>query len=388
MAIKVRRDFNKPKSRSQMNEKELEQDDIYNSDTTMEKIMNAKKIKYDILNSLFPKFPKNVTTITMYIDVFSIINNLYNPSILENISAFNDEKSFIFSSNLINLAAHFRNYFATRKQLYTNFVFFYSTEKSEKELEIYPDYRKEFYIKRLDNNSEFILMNNLIKSNLNLCQILTNYLPHIYFVDTKEINPNLVPYHFIQSQESDEISIIYSNDKVQMLNCLQNKNTYLLSSNYGNVNLYSQNDFIELYSKKNDITLNPQLLPYIYAFSGCKKYSIDGIKSYAELKTCKFFQKLLDKNVISNINYKEPSIFLNEIKDSITPEQYHILERNISMFHLPTMYRSLSNSEILSTFTVKDLQDMKSLVDINAEYYEKYPLHLEEIMLGEEYESL
>jgi len=386
--IKVRRDFNKTKPRNQMNEKELEQDDIYNSDTTMEKILNSKKIRYDILNSLFPKFPKNISTITMYIDVFSIINNLYNPSILENISAFNDEKSFIFSSNLVNLAAHFRNYFATRKQLYTNFVFFYSTEKSKKELEIYEDYRKEFYIKRLDNNSEFIIMNNLIKTNLNLCQILTNYLPHIYFVDTKEINPNLVPYHFIQSQESDEISIIYSNDKVQMLNCLQNKNTYLLTSGYGNVDLYSQSDFIELYSKKGDVSLNPQLLPYMFAFSGNKKYSIEGIKGYAEAKTCNFFKKLLDKNVISNINYKDISIFLNEIKDSITPEQYHILERNISLFHLPTMYMSLTNSEILSTFTVKDLQDMKSLVDINAEYYEKYPLHLEEIMLGEEYESI
>jgi len=386
--IKVRRDFNKTKPRNQMNEKELEQDDIYNSDTTMEKILNAKKIKYDILNSLFPKFPKNTTTVTMYIDVFSIINNLYNPNILENISAFNDEKSFIFSSNLINLAAHFRNYFATRKQLYTNFVFFYSTEKSERELKIYEDYRKEFYIKRLDNNSEFILMNNLIRSNLNLCQILTNYLPHIYFVDTKGINPNLVPYHFIQSQESDEISIIYSNDKVQMLNCLQNKNTYLLTSSYGNVNLYSQSDFIELYSKKDNNGLNPQLLPYMFAFSGCKKYSIEGNKGYAEAKTCSLFQKLLDKNMISNINYKEPSIFLNEIKDSITPEQYHILERNISLFHFPTMYMSLTNSEILSTFTVKDLQDMKSLVDINAEYYEKYPLHLEELMIGEEYESI
>jgi len=388
MAIKVRRDFNKTKPRNQMNEKELEQDDIYNSDTTMEKILNSKKIRYEILNSIFSKLPQNITTVTMYIDVFSIINNLYNPNVLENISAFNDEKSFIFSSNLVNLAAHFRNYFATRKQLYTNFVFFYSTEVSEKELDIYPDYRKEFYTKRLDNNSEFIIMNNLIKNNLNLCQILTDYLPHIYFVNTKKINPNLVPYHFIKSQESDEISIIYSNDKVQMLNCLQNKNTYLLTSNYGNVNLYNQNDFIELYDKKNDNNINPQLLPYLFAFSGNKKYSIDGIKGYAETKTCNFFRKMLDKNIISNINYKEISMFLNEIKDSITPEQYHILERNIHLFHLPTMYDSLSNSEIISTFNVKDLQDMKSLVEINAEYYEKYPLHLEELMLGEEYESI
>jgi len=231
-------------------------------------------------------------------------------------------------------------------------------------------------------------MNNLIKTNLNLCQTLSNYLPHIYFVDTKEINPNLTPYHFIQSQANDEISIIYSNDKVQMLNCLQNKNTYLLTSSYGNVNLYSQNDLVELYCKKEFTNLNVYLLPYLFAFSGNKKYSIEGIKGYAELKTCKYFTKLLEQGVISNINYKDPSMFLSEIKNSIDPEQYHILERNISLFHLPSMYMDLSDSEILSTFTVKDLQDMKSLVDINAEYYEKYPLHLEEIMLGEEYESL
>jgi len=386
--IKVRRDFNKTKPRSQMNEKEREQDDIYNSDTTMEKILNSKKIRYEILNSLFSKIPKHITTVTMYIDVFSIINNLYNPQVLENISAFNDEKSFIFSSNLINLAAHFRNYFATRKQFYTNFVFYYSTEKSEKELGVYPDYRKEFYTKRLDNNSEFILMNNLIRENLKLCEILSNYLPHIYFVNTKELNPNLVPHHFIQCQEKDEMSIIYSNDKLQMIHCLQNKDTYLLTSSFGNVNLYSQMDLVELYNNKENYEINPQLLPYMFAFSGNKKYSVEGCKGYAELKTCKFFKKLLDQNVISNINYKEPSIFLNEIKNSISPEQYHILERNISLFHFPSMYMELTDKEILSTFTVKDLQDMKSLVEINAERYEKYPLHLEELMIGEDYESI
>jgi len=126
----------------------------------------------------------------------------------------------------------------------------------------------------------------------------------------------------------------------------------------------------------------------MFAFSGNKKYSVEGCKGYAELKTCKFFKKLLDQNVISNINYKEPSIFLNEIKNSISPEQYHILERNISLFHFPSMYMELTDKEILSTFTVKDLQDMKSLVEINAERYEKYPLHLEELMIGEDYESI
>lgn len=389
----VKRTFIKRKPRNQMSQKELENDDIYNSDTILEKILTSKKIRYDILNVLFTHIPENVTTVNMYIDIMSIINNIYNPHSLETISSFDNEKRFIISSSLLNMAAHFRNYFATRKGLYTNFVFFYSLSKSKNEINIYPDYKKDYYEKRIDKNSEFMIMNNMIKENLKILNILSDYLPHIYFVNTKDVNPLLIPYHFCNNSNSDEeISIIYSNDKLQMLNCINFNNVYLLTSNLGKVNLYNKFDSINLYSgKENDEfnSINFSLLPYLYCISGYKKYNITGFKNHANLKALKLIKKLIDKLTISNINYYDPNVFIKEVSEKLTEEQVNILKRNISLFHIPTMYNNLNmNRKFFLDENIKDLQDMKSLVEINNEYYEKYPLHLEELMLGEDYESV
>jgi hypothetical protein len=49
------------------------------------------------------------------------------------------------------------------------------------------------------------------------------------------------------------------------------------------------------------------------------------------------------------------------------------------------MFRKLSKADILSSFSVKDLCDMESLIQINRGYYEKYPLQLEELLIGEDY---
>lgn len=387
-----RRDFSiKPKSRNEMNEKELEQDDIHNGDTLIEKILNSKKIRYELLDKLFNfEIPSRKDTVTMYIDLFSLLNNLYNPNVLDTITNFDDDKKLLMSSNIINIAAHFRRYFATRKSLYSNIIFYYSLDKSENELKVNENYRNDYYKKRFDKNSDCIVLNNLIKTNIELCEIISDYLPHIYFVNSKKVNPNLVPYHFIQNQLKNEFSIVYSNDKISMLNAIYNKNVLCLTANYGNVNLYSKTDLLEVFNKDNEFRINVGLLPYLLSFTGYSKYNIEGIKGIGIKKGLKKIQKYIDDGILSNITYNSKFMFLTDLgKDKkITSEQFDIVDKNIDLFHLPTMYNKLSESDIIKAFDVKDLIDIKSLVSINDEYYERYPIHLEDILMGEEYESV
>lgn len=396
MAVKrvARRDFSvKPKKRSEMNEKEILQDDIHNGDFVMEKILNSKKIRYEILNDLLPKFPSSIDTVTIYIDVLSVYNNLYNPRVLEDVSVFNNRDKFILSSSLINMAAHFRNYFATRKQMYTNIVFFYSFQKSKREVSMYPDFKLDYYAKRITNEDTYRNMNKLFKDNLKLCKIISDYLPHVYFVNTKNVNPFIVPYHFIKDQLPNEVGIIYSNDKLQMLNCLETgKGTMLMTAGFGDVKLYNELDLIDYYAKKEDMddVINPQLLPYIYAISGYKKYNITGLKGYGEVKTLKLFQKLIKDGHISNIYYSDSDLFMKDITASgkFNDEQLSIIDRNIKLLNPTLIYDSISPADMLSAFETNDLQDIQSLIDINNTYYEFYPLQLEELLIGEEYESV
>jgi hypothetical protein len=388
----IRRDFSvKPKRREDMTEKEKEHDDIYNGDTTIEKILNSKKIRYELMNQLFTKYPRGVTTVTMYIDLFSILNNIYNPNVTEAIADyFDDDKRLIISSNIINMAAHFRNYFATRQGKYTNIVFYYSLEESKYEKEVYPEYRKTYYEKRFGKNPDFVMINELIRDNIKLCEIISDYLPHIYFVNSKDINPILVPYHFMEYQLPEEMAVVYSNDKIQSLNCAFYKNTKFLTANYGNVSLYKRLDLLDYYSGTDEYNYSLGLLPYTMAIAGYKKYDISGVKGYAEKKACKYINHLIDIGILSDARYQNKEMFLEDFcKDTkFKEENKDIVKRNIDLFHLPTMYEKLSEADKERAFAVKDLVDIKSIISINDEYYTKYPLQLEELLIGEEYESV
>jgi hypothetical protein len=404
MAIeRKRREFKGSyKKYEDMNEKEKLHEDIFNADHIIEKILNSKKIRYDVLNEIIPlkynsdtqttidiNTHKKVENVSIYIDLNNILNSLYNPKVLETVNSFNENSRYLISSNLINMAAHFRNYFATRKQVYTNFVFFYSTKESKYEKEVYEDYCLDYYNKRMGNNPDFIIMNKLIKENLELCKILSDYLPHIYFIDSKDINPMIIPLPFISASEKNEISIIYSNDKMQILNAIRNR-CYLLTSDMYNVTLYNRNDLVEYYCKDESYNnLNPALIPYMFCISGYKKYNINGWKGYAEKKTCKLFNKWIEEDKISNIKYNS-EMFLNELINNVKPneEQLEIFKRNLELFNIVIIYNKLSNTDKETVFDVNDLQDLKSLLRINKEYYELYPLMIDELLIGEEYESI
>jgi hypothetical protein len=389
-----RRNFNQSfKRRENMTAEELEHDQIYNGDELIEKILNSKKIRYDLLNDLFDHIPSKYETVTMYIDLLSILNSLYNPNILESITSFDGDKKRLMSSNIINMAAHFRNYFATRKGKYTNIIFYYSLDESKYETEDNCNYRKDYYFKRFSKSSEFMVMNKLIKDNIELCEIISDYLPHIYFVNTKEINPLLVPYYYIEQSLDNELNIIYSNDKMNMLSCLSNSHdTYLLSASFGKVVLYDKGSLLELYSNSKDYddskySINPDLLPLAYAISGHKKYNIDGLKGYGQKKALNLIQRLLDDGVISNIKYNNKKLLIDDLSNDkkLSPEQISIISDNLDIINPSYMFRKLSKADILSSFSVKDLCDMESLIQINRGYYEKYPLQLEELLIGEDY---
>lgn len=393
MAVKttIRRNFNYKKRDEMTNEEKLD-DEINNSDPLLEKVLNSKKVRYETLNEILPKFPKGKDTVTLYIDIMSVINSIYNPNVVDEIKGFGNREKYLISSNIINMAAHFRKYFASRKGMYTNIVFFYSTKVAKNETSLYPDYKLDYYDKHVTgSNLDYIELNKLIQSNLDLCKVIGDYLPHIYFIDTEEVNPFIIPYYYIATQLDNEVGIIYSNDKLQALNCISNmkKDVYLLRCSYSTAELYSQSNLMETYTKEETF-LSPVLLPYLYAIMGVKKYNISGLKNIGEKKSVKLLERLINDNFISNTSYKNINVFLNDIKnvDYISPEQFNIIERNLKLIQPRSIFDSLTESQKIKILDMKDLQDINELNKINDEYYDFYPIQLEELLIGEDYESV
>lgn len=375
-------------------QKEKIKREINNSDTLIEKVLNARKMKYIVLDGFFKNLPKKVEVINFYYDVNNLIKFLHRTkTIMDEIMTFSSGQKFLISSLLINTAAHFRNYFYTRHQKFTNFYFYYSMKPSKNEIEIYPDYKKDFHLKYIGNNLEFGKLNALIKTNLKLCSFLSDYFPHIYFIDTKEINPIVIPYHFIKESQNkpNEISVIYSNDKMNLMNCAHFDNVFLLQSNYNYSALFNKDSIFNIYhTKLNEPTIiNPKLIPYMFSISGYSSYNIKGVPRIAEKKTITIFEKMIKNLTISNIEYNDEELFIESIKNEKTLKDHiDIIQRNLQLFKLDLIYNKLTETQKLKLFQLNDYQDLKNLIKIDNTYYQNCPLQFDELMLGEDYETL
>jgi hypothetical protein len=93
---------------------------------------------------------------------------------------------------------------------------------------------------------------------------------------------------------------------------------------------------------------------------------------------------------LSNINYTDFDVFAESTKSSktaLSQEQLNTLKNNFNMLNIPTIHSSLTqSSRIKLDNLIVDMRDAKSLREINDKYYHKYPIHLDELMEGEDYD--
>ena len=186
---------------------------------TLQKILNSKKIRYEVLDQLFKLrlAGQGGKTINIFIDHQSVIKQLYTPELLPLFTALNVQNRLVVASELINIVGHYRHYFASRLKMYTNFYYIYSYEEAKYHKNLYPDYKSDYYFKRLAQPGSTVIYGAAHKcftSNLSIARSVTNYIPHAYFIDTKDIEPALLPRYIIENKAQEEdYNLILSNDE-------------------------------------------------------------------------------------------------------------------------------------------------------------------------------
>lgn len=373
---------------------EQERNELYNGDSDIDKVMHGRKIKYEVLNKLFDGHLPKKQLCNIFIDVHSLLKKLYIPVIAKSFDNLSGYNKFVISSQLLNIAAHYRHYFVSRKQMYTNIYFYYSMDKAEKLVAEHPVYRSSFYTKHIDKNFEYHNINKVVAQNLELCKLISDYIPHVYFINTKKEDYNIVPYHFLKEIEDsgteDEFSIIYTDDKIQAINASLFKDTYILTPNSDKSKLYYQDSLINFIIGKDDedYMMFPPLLQYSFGISGYNKYDVSGWKSYGHKRAIDYMIKQISAGNIRNIEYGTVNHFIEDLVSNckIDEEKQLQLEKTYKLLSPKFNYSRLTDVTISNIFTTSDLIDKASLTRLNSYYYDKHPIMLDELMEGEEYE--
>jgi hypothetical protein len=359
----------------------------------LEKILNSKKIRYNILNDFFPKYlPEEKDDVVFYIDIYSLLNSIYNPRTIEHFNTMNNSEKFLITVELLNIAAHYRRYFWSRHQTYTTFYFYYSTRECDKLKEINREYKKDYYAKRInDDNPEFSNINSIMEKNIKLSKTIGNYIPNVYFINTKEFDPEGFPRYFITNyHKENQLNVILNNTKLSWQNALLD-DTIVLTCKQDNSEVLEKEDIIPKLTEKDydEYTFIPELLPIIFSLVGYKRYNIQGLNGYGYIRSSNKIQKWIDDEKISNIEYLDINDFIGDLEDEFVDNQKERLRKSFKQISHREI-NNLMNEKMKASIDnqIVNKVDGQALRYINDKYFSgKYrtPLKLEEIFEGEEY---
>jgi len=375
-----------------------------------EKILNSKKIKYEILNKFIPNImPPQIemegkynSNINIFINIQSLYNSLYNPDLMELFKTLNRRESYLLAADIANMCGHYRHYFATFQKCYTTFYLYYSDQPSNVIHTVFPDYKKKFYYKRYEDPN-FQKLNRIFQVNMKILEEFIPYLPHIYIINTKEYDPVLFPGCFlnkITARKCFNVFITYEEVELQyyaknnfILYPKGNKSYILDGINYYLVNELSNAKILNKDVGSYDL-IAKEFLPVILTLSGNPKYEIPAVNGLTKLKMLRFLYDHIHtkKRVDLVISLAEENKFervlevllktgrISEKDANLAYDLRELVDINHIVEHkAPNSFiRHCKNS-------LRDTVDLVALKKLNKEYYSETPLYLDFLLEAENY---
>jgi hypothetical protein len=363
----------------------------------LEMNLHSKKLRYDRLFNVIKDYISRSTTeydtVNIFIDLYDVVKQLYKPQIIEEIESMKSIYRWQICSEIINIAGHYRHFFASRMNKYTNIYFFYS---SNPDSEYGKDFRKEFNDKRFSKtNTEYSIINKVIQENFKLIQKFFEYIPHCYVINSYIVDYTLVPYIILNHDDDGLASyptIILSNEEIYFQdlcnfeNCMQ----LLLKGEKSRIvtreNLW---DEIILSTKKKDmeISMIPEMYTLLLSIIGYKLFSLPKIKNYGVIKGLNLLQNLIDKGVLSEIDYDERTLMSDlSTKCELTQDEIDIIVKNFKILN-HSNYNTFGDyiQKILIQSRIERIN--KDVIQkINEKYFSHFPILMEYLFDGESYE--
>jgi len=360
----------------------------------IDKILNGKKIRYEYLDELFKKYKKffpKMSVINIFIDLPYILNQLYNPENIKNLSILmNKSDKYSITSNLLNLAGHYRHYFASRMECYTNIVFMYNSKIDKKIKEIDKDYNKTYYEKRYSyDNAVFGDLNLLIKDNIKIMKLILEHVPNCSFADSEYMDYRCIfPYMVEKEEFKDNINIILTDNKLMYQNLITS-NTLILTPKLdkslvitlggGLRHLLGKSKTIEKHPEY--LAMNIENIPIMESMVNHKKNDTLGIKNFGYLKALAYLYK---NNIDVDRTYVTTKIIDELFADKFNDVELNIIKNNFKIYNnylLSSEYKK--DLDLKYPKFIKYIENNDDLRKVNETLFRKNPILIDFLFDGE-----
>jgi hypothetical protein len=332
----------------------------------IEKIVNMNRIKFSVLDELFKdKFSKKDKSISIHIDLHSILEPLYDAKNYEETNWLTDKTNTVITSCIINLCAHYRLYFGKNK-LASRIYLYFGNEKPRNNSEYYNEYGYKFFDKYSKDNEDHKPINKEIFSSLKLIKTIVTYIPGVYYIDCKNIEP-MNSCSYMITNDPDDFNLVLSKDSLWFQTISLSK-TEVLRLKRDESFLITRENVIDILLKgfayENQF-VNYELLSVLFSFAGIKSRDIKGLSGYGYAKIIKILDLAIERGIL-RAKYTHIKNVIDEIYNGNQSEYlmnvFRAIDLTFQLNNLTTAQKTSLTDCIKDKFNKRDLLRLNQLL--------------------------
>ena len=166
-------------------------------------LIGIRRPRYEILHEVLGPFldrQLRENDLYVFVNLTSTFRHLFSEYSVAQLSRGDlNRHPRMLASELINIAAHYRNYAWKFFGQRTTVLMYYSSERCMQKLKIDPEYKANVYGKQtVSAPGEFEVLRKYMAFNIKVGKEIANFIPHVHLVDTGQVDPESWPMALIR----------------------------------------------------------------------------------------------------------------------------------------------------------------------------------------------
>lgn len=345
---------------------------------------NSYKVRYDVLDSYMIPIKRSqiINSVNIFVSLDDLFHGLHKPSVNNEFQVCGQDAPKQFISNIFNLLAHYR-YWAIKRMRMNCKVYgvFTSTLRSFKNNIYVPNYRKHFKDINSETNATNYFVNETIRSSLPLIEVISHYIPDVYVVDSKYLEPSMIPIYINNDIYRADWNILISRDTYDLQYVYKNK-WGLISPKGEHTQILTTTNMWDYINIKDRVYLEEAHLHYPYqlydlakALVGDKYRSIPRLRRIGWKTLFKYFDTIMEEYDSSSIVLSRDKLLELIVAKQITND---MVNDNLNAIDVELQYKTMMEVDKQAILVqLEDIPDYENLKLLNQRQFHQYPLNLQ-----------
>lgn len=353
---------------------------------------NAYKVKYQQLNYFLRPIRNSqmIASINIFVNLDDLFHSLHRPIINNEFQVCGIDASKQLISNCFNVLGHYRNW-ALKEGLRVKVFGIYTSNLRSFKNNIYiHDYRKRFRELNDEASGEYYFINQAIYNALPQLGIIANYIPDVYMIDSKYLEPSMLPLYLFENRFRSNWNVLISRDSYDLQYAYRNKWS-VISPKGDNSYFVNEKNMWDYLNIRERIYKDPIELQYDYslytiskAIVGDKYRNIPRLRKIGWKTLFKYLDDIKEQDHSSSVLSKKNLLILLKDKKISNDD----INNNIYCIDIDMQDNALMDIDKTSiSIQLQDIPDDRNLQIMNNQIFAKYPINLQFLRNQSAYKS-